>query len=175
VTAHSIACDRPDPAALRRVLGHFATGVAVVTTPDLHNGSMPVGVTVNSFSAVSLDPPLVLFSAARTLRSMPALLAARHFGINLLSAAQRDISARFAVPGASKWDQVTTVEAVLPGCALLEGALAHFECVPHATHDGGDHVIFVLRVIRCQADTAQPPLLFFRGGYCALQPDMRAT
>jgi flavin reductase (DIM6/NTAB) family NADH-FMN oxidoreductase RutF len=159
-----------DSRSFRDALSHFATGVAVITAPGLTPDEAPVGVTVNSFTAISLDPPLVLFSAARKLHSLPALLAARHYGINLLNGEQESLSARFAKADTSKWDGVKAEAGKQVECALIPGTLAHFECVPHATFDGGDHMVFLVRVVRFAVDLACAPLVFFRGAYCRLEP-----
>jgi flavin reductase (DIM6/NTAB) family NADH-FMN oxidoreductase RutF len=165
-----------DSTAFRRALGHFATGVVVITAPGLAESDKPIGITVNSFTAISLDPPLVLFSAARSLRSLPALMAAQHFGINLLHHQQRHVSSRFADARSSKWDGIGFEPGETLGCPLLRDTLAHFECLPHATFDGGDHVIFLVRVERFwTSTTADAPLIFFRGDYRNLEQIFPAT
>lgn len=153
-----------DPRALRQALGHFATGIAVVTArgEDEEN----IGMTMTSFNSVSLDPPLVLFSVARSAFSLPAMLAAKSYAINLLDDAQQHISDRFARASSDKWADVEHRPG-LHGAPLIKDALAHFECAPYASHDGGDHVIFLARVIRFSASTGEP-LIFFRGRYCRL-------
>src|SRR5262245_66668145 len=131
--------------AFRRALGEFATGVAVVTARG--KGEELIGMTMSSFNSVSLEPPLVLFSVDRKARSLPAMLEARGFAVNILARDQEQISNRFARALSSKWDQVRTSvgHAEAP---LISGALAHFECVPYGKYDGGDHVIFIVRVVR---------------------------
>jgi flavin reductase (DIM6/NTAB) family NADH-FMN oxidoreductase RutF len=147
----------------RRSLGEFATGVAVVTARG--KGDELVGMTMSSFNSVSLDPPLVLFSVDRKARSLPAMLEARGFAVNILARDQERISDQFARALSNKWDQVrvTVGHAEAP---LISGALAHFECAPFGNYDGGDHVIFVVRVVRhATRDGAAAPLVFFRGRY----------
>jgi flavin reductase (DIM6/NTAB) family NADH-FMN oxidoreductase RutF len=152
-----------DPTAFRTALSQFATGVAVITAQG--PGGLAVGMTMSSFNAVSLDPPLILFSVDRRARSLPAMLEAKGYAVNILSRAQQALSDRFARAVADKWTDV----AHRPGHAdarLIEGALAHFECEPHARHDGGDHVIFLGRVVRfAVAAGGGDPLVFFRGRY----------
>jgi flavin reductase (DIM6/NTAB) family NADH-FMN oxidoreductase RutF len=150
----------------RRALGQFATGVSIVSLRGLDDE--PVGITVSSFNSVSLDPPLVLFSVARDARSLPALTAAKGYVCNILSAEQEHLSNRFAKPLTDKWRAVDHA----PGYAdapVIAGALAHFECAPHAQYDGGDHVIIVGRVVRFAQASDAGPLVFFRGRYHSLQ------
>ncbi|MFS8036879.1 flavin reductase family protein [Xanthobacter sp. AM11] len=154
-----------DPAAFRRTLGQFATGVAIVAAqgPD---GAM-VGMTMSSFNAVSLDPPLVLFSVARTARSLPVLRAAAAYGISVLARHQEALSARFARPLSPKWADLDIARGD-GGAPLIPGAAAHLVCVPHAIHDGGDHEIFVARVRAHGARPAADPLIFHAGRYRSL-------
>ena len=162
-----------DARAFRKTLGRFATGVAVVTAKAA-DGAL-IGVTMSSFNSVSLDPPLVLFSIGRSAYSLNAMLAARGFGINLLSRAQRDLSDRFAKAQTDKWRDVAHVVSDLEA-PLLDGALAHFECRPYAHYDGGDHVIFVVRVLRfSEPSSGEEPLVFFGGRYRSLEDEDQAS
>jgi flavin reductase (DIM6/NTAB) family NADH-FMN oxidoreductase RutF len=152
--------------AFRDVLGRFATGVVIVTAaaPDGH----PVGMTINSFNAVSLDPPLVLFSVDRRARSLKPLRSAPGLGVNILARDQQDLSDRFARPRDDKWEGVRW-RAGIGGAPLLEGAVGHIECVRHAVHEGGDHLIFVCRVVGLEAAGGSgEPLAWYRGCYCGL-------
>lgn len=155
---------RFDPRELRNALGRFATGIAVVLARD-EDG--PIGVTVNSFSSVSLDPPLVLFSMARTLYSLPRMERADAYTVNVLLEGQEAVSNRFARPGADKFVDIA-LKAGHTGAPVLHPALASFECVPHAHYDGGDHVIFLGRVVHLHLEGEGDPLLYYRGGYRAL-------
>lgn len=158
-----------DDRLFRRALGEFATGVAIVTARG--SGEELIGMTMSSFNSVSIDPPLVLFSVDRKARSLPSMLAAKGYAINILARDQENISNQFARALSNKWDQVKTSigHAEAP---LITGALAHFECEPYAHHDGGDHIIFVVRVVRHTAHSGQPaPLIFFRGRYRDLVDD----
>ena len=154
-----------DSRDLRKGLGCFATGVTIVTTVDAAGG--PVGLTVNSFNAVSLDPPLVLFSLRRQANSLAAFLAAEHFAVNVLRAEQQALSHSFAIASADKWRGVDYVTWD-SGCPILPDALSKFECRIRHTHDGGDHVIFVGEITRMECDVDGQPLLYFRGDYCGL-------
>jgi flavin reductase (DIM6/NTAB) family NADH-FMN oxidoreductase RutF len=151
--------------ALRDVLGSFPTGVAVVTAVGA-DGEL-FGVTVSSFNSVSLDPPLVLFSLARSLYSLERFLSADVFAVNLLREDQADLSTRFATALADKWSGVPYRDGP-SGSPILEPALAVLECRHYAQHDGGDHVIVVGRVTHLEADHRHMPLAFFRGRYRTL-------
>ncbi|MCF3948834.1 flavin reductase family protein [Acidiphilium sp. AL] len=151
-----------DYCSFRKALSHFATGVAVVTARG--PAHEPIGMTMTSFNSVSLDPPLVLFSVDRRALSLPAMVAAQGYAINILSRCQETLSGQFAQARGEKWANVEVV-AGYTEAPLLQGALAHFECEPHAHYDAGDHVIFVIRVIRFSANEREAPLLFFRGKY----------
>ena len=151
-----------DSRAFRAALSSFATGVTVVTArgPD----GAPVGVTVNSFSSVSLDPPLVLWSLDRRALSLPVFEAAGHFAVHVLSAEQAHLSDRFATRGASdKFEGVDWSEGI-GGVPLLPGIAARFECRRHAAHDGGDHRIYLGRVLRFE-NNGDATLAFQRGAY----------
>ncbi|WP_240783973.1 flavin reductase family protein [Tabrizicola caldifontis] len=151
--------DPSDPRALRDAFGRFATGVTLVTTLGPEG---PVGFVANSFSSVSLDPPLVLWSPARASSRFAIFTGARHFAIHVLEAGQRDWVARFARGGAgfAGLDHSLTSE----GLPALSGALARFDCARHAVHDGGDHAIILGRVLR-MAVRAGKPLVFSQGRY----------
>ncbi|MCK8784420.1 flavin reductase family protein [Roseomonas sp. NAR14] len=153
-----------DTRQFRNALGRFATGVAVITAKGPEEA--PIGMTMSSFNAVSLDPPLVLFSVDRRANSLPAILAAEGYAVNVLGQDQQPLSDRFARAGIDKWAGVThrLGHAEAP---LLEGAIAHFECAPHAVHEAGDHVIVVARVLRFAA-CDEAPLIFFGGRYRGL-------
>ena len=150
------------PELLREVLGLYPTGITVVTAKAA-DGAL-YGVTVNSFSSVSLDPPLVLFSLARKLHTLEALLSAKAFAIHFLREDQRHISARFAKALSNKWEDVPYREGVT-GSPVLEPALAVLECDLYAQYDGGDHVILLGRIAHIERDAGSNPLVFFRGRY----------
>ncbi len=151
-----------DPRTLRDALGCFGTGVTVVTTLDAQGG--PVGLTANSFTSVSLDPPLLLVCLARTAGSLPAFEAHANFGVNVLHIGQQLTSGRFAGRGEDRF-AATPWEAWETGIPILRSSLASFECARHAMYDGGDHVILVGRVIQVRFEPRRDPLLYFRGKY----------
>ena len=147
----------------RRALGEFATGVAVITAQGASGGL--IGMTMSSFNSVSIDPPLVLFSVDRKANSLPAMREAKGYAVNILARDQEQISNRFARALSDKWADVrkTVGYAEAP---LITGALAHFECEPYAIHNGGDHLIFVARVVNYSVrEGSSSPLVFFRGRY----------
>ncbi|MBP2478096.1 3-hydroxy-9,10-secoandrosta-1,3,5(10)-triene-9,17-dione monooxygenase reductase component [Crossiella equi] len=145
----------------RGVLGHFCTGVAVVTAPG------PVGFACQSFAALSLDPPLVLFCAGRESRSLPVVREHGVFAVNLLGEAQREVSAVFGRRGPDKFTQVQWTP-LASGAPLLTGSLTWLDCAVRAVHDGGDHVIVVGEVLELGPDSPERPLLFYRGRYTGI-------
>jgi flavin reductase (DIM6/NTAB) family NADH-FMN oxidoreductase RutF len=146
---------------LRTALGRFATGVAIVTCLDA--GGRPVGLTANSFSALSLEPPLVLWSLRCTSPSLPAFAAAAHFAVNVLAESQVELSRRFASQVADKFAQGHWA-AGIGAAPVLGGCAAVFECATERALDGGDHVLFIGRVLRV-SDVGVAPLLFQGGHY----------
>lgn len=151
----------PDEAAFREVLGRFATGVTIVTAVA---GDEPVGMAVNSFTSVSLDPPLVLFCAARTSTTWPRIRSARRFAVNILGDHQEGVSRLFATRGADRFGSVAWHVGV-SGAPLLDDVLAFVDCTIEAEHDAGDHVIVVGRVLDLGIGAECGPLLFHGGGY----------
>lgn len=149
------------PAELRRVLGAFATGVTVVTTLD--SDGRPCGLTVNSFSSVSLDPPLVLWSQSCAAPSYPVFRQADRFAVSILAADQIHVSERFSRKSADKFGGIATIEG-LGGIPLIDGAAAHVECRSVVSYPGGDHTIFIGEVERIDR-SARQPLLFGVGRY----------
>jgi flavin reductase (DIM6/NTAB) family NADH-FMN oxidoreductase RutF len=150
----------PDQArAFRTALGRYATGVTVVTAQA---ASGPVGMTANSFTAVSLDPPLVLWCPARRSARFAALTGAAHFAIHVLAHDQLDLGLHFARTG-DDFSPFAT-ERTPEGAPALGGVLARFDCTAHAHHEGGDHAILVGRVIRATFRDGAP-LLFWGGLY----------
>ncbi len=152
-----------DPREFRRSLAQFATGIVVVTTKDI-NGKT-VGLTMNSFSSVSMDPPLVLFSIAKSSFNIMNFVQAKAYAINVLGSKQRNISDQFSRAGEDKWKDVKFFDGEL-GVPILDGVAAYFECTPFAQCDGGDHTIFVARVEKHKmAEEDVVPLLFYQGQY----------
>ncbi len=155
------------PPRLRQAFGTFATGIAVIgaRAPD---GTL-VGTTVNSFSSVSLAPPLVMFCPARALGAFDVYNTAQHFSASVLRRDGRAVSERFARTGTGKWQGVKH-RIGETGVPLLEGALATFECEVEARHEAGDHLLVVGRVLRLEVPEEADPLVFFRSHYRELAP-----
>ncbi|MFE2533981.1 flavin reductase family protein [Streptomyces sp. NPDC059371] len=160
-----------DPARFRHVLGHFATGVTVVTAPaaDAGDPAGPAGFACQSFASLSLDPPLICFMVARTSTTWPRIARAGVFCVNVLGAHQGDLCRGFAVSGADKFAGVVHDAAPVSSSPRLAGAAAWIDCTVHAVHTGGDHLIVVGRVdaLGTSGDAGEdvPPLLFHKGRF----------
>ena len=157
-----------DSRTLRDALGCFATGVTVVTCFDTRQ--RPFGLTANSFTSVSLDPPLLLVCVHKLAASAAALTAAGHFAVNVLQTGQQPDSIRFSTRdedrfGNSDWSPGEY------GAPVLGNSLSVFECEHYAVHDGGDHHLLVGKVLKASFDPTLDPLLFFRGRYRRLHFD----
>jgi flavin reductase (DIM6/NTAB) family NADH-FMN oxidoreductase RutF len=157
-----------DPRTLRDALGCFATGVTVVTCFDAD--AQPFGFTANSFTSVSLDPPLLLVCVNKAASCAPALTGASHFAVNVLQTGQQPASIRFATRdedrfGGGDWSPGEF------GAPVLMESLGVFECEREAVHDGGDHHMLIGRVLKASFDPALDPLLYFRGRYRRLHFD----
>lgn len=160
-----------DPMEFRRALGTFPTGVAIITTCG--SDGQPVGLTCNSFSSVSLDPPLVLWSLRRASKSLPAFREASHFAINILAEDQRELSARFASSSILDKFEGIPCRTGHGGVPLVEGCLARFHCSTYAEYEAGDHYIFVGRVERFEHHREDDPLVFYKGAYMILAQSLR--
>jgi flavin reductase (DIM6/NTAB) family NADH-FMN oxidoreductase RutF len=144
----------------RIVMGHFATGITVVASRDAQGE--PVGLTVNAFTSVSLDPPLVLVCIHKKAEGHDAVLAAGHFGVSILAEDQGDIAMVFSQEDPlSRFEGVETWDGPL-GSPILQGALAWIDCHIEEVFPGGDHSILLGRVQGCEASDGDP-VLFFRG------------
>jgi flavin reductase (DIM6/NTAB) family NADH-FMN oxidoreductase RutF len=157
-----------DPRTLRDALGCFATGVTVVTC--LQPDQTPAGLTVNSFTSVSLDPPLLLVCLHKMAASAPALRSAECFAINVLQTGQQPASIRFSTRDEDRFGS-TPWACGEGGAPILEESLCVFECERFAVYDGGDHDILVGKVVKASFDAALDPLLYFRGRYRRLHFD----
>lgn len=153
-----------DPSQFRQLLGRFATGVAVltVTTPQ----GNPLGMTANSLSSVSLRPPLISVCVDREAEMHDAILTAREFVVNILSSPQETLARRFADQHEDRFDGIG-YRLSPEGLVLLDGALAHIECIRQAEYPAGDHTIVMGRVAGGATSDGRP-LLYYRGGYAAL-------
>jgi flavin reductase (DIM6/NTAB) family NADH-FMN oxidoreductase RutF len=157
--------------ALRRVFGTFATGVTVMTV----GGAEPHGMTANSFTSVSLDPPLVLVCVDRTTIMHRCLETAAHFGISVLTVGQAGLARYFADPrrpvGSAEFARVAAVAGERTGVPLISDALAWFECEQWRRYDGGDHTIVVGRLLTTALPGEADALLFHRGRLRPVGPD----
>jgi len=151
-----------DRQEFRKAMGCYATGVTVITA--LSPEGKPVGMTVNSFNSVSLDPPLVLFSLDRKATHFADFMAAQHFAVHILSETQQALSRTFSTQGIDRWAGLA-YECWDTGCPILPGSLASFDCITEARHEGGDHIIFVGKVVRLGHAPEGAPLLYYRGKY----------
>lgn len=153
-----------DERRFRDALGAFPTGVAIVT--GLQADGTRLGMTVSSFNSVSLDPPLVLFSVARSANSFEAWTSLDRYAVNILSERQEEVSNRFARSRTDKWENLAVIDGET-GLPTLPDSPAVFECEAYAQHDGGDHAILVGRVVamRVGIPSGQDPLVFFGGRY----------
>ncbi|WP_326565161.1 flavin reductase family protein [Amycolatopsis rhabdoformis] len=152
---------------LRTALGKFTSGVCVITT--LSDDGKREGITVNSFASVSLNPAMVLWSIARGAPSSATFTTAPRFGVNVLSARQKDLSTRFSRPAADKFAGLDGVTTGLGAVPMLDGAVAQFECRNQFQRYGGDHLIIVGTVDLVRT-WDRPPLVFFAGQYADLDP-----
>ncbi|MCB9442327.1 MAG: flavin reductase [Mycolicibacterium sp.] len=158
-----------DPRTFRHVLGQFCTGITIITTLD---GDVPIGFACQSFAALSLEPPLVLFCPTKMSRSWQAIEDSGKFCVNVLTEKQREICARFGSKEPDKFAGVDWHPSEL-GSPILDNSLAHIDCTVHSVHDGGDHfVVFGLVQSLSEVPKVKPrPLLFYRGEYTGIEPD----
>lgn len=155
-----------DSARFRQVLGHFPTGVTVITAGK---GSDRAGVAIGSFFSVSLDPPLVGFCAGKQSSTWPRIRETGSFCVNVLADNQEDVSRAFASKAADKFEGLGYSPGPFSGAPLLDGALAWIDCEIAAVHDAGDHEIVVGLVHDLGVTDETGPLVFFRGGYANLR------
>jgi 3-hydroxy-9,10-secoandrosta-1,3,5(10)-triene-9,17-dione monooxygenase reductase component len=155
----------PDAARLREVMGHFVTGVAVVTAsgPD-----GPAGLTTNAVTSVSLDPPLLLVCFDNASRTLPVVRDSGRYAVNVLRAGQEELARIFASKRVARAKFEAVTHTVAHGVPVLDDALAWIACELEALHAAGDHTIGIGRVIEMDADRDGEPLAFFRGGYIGL-------
>ncbi|GII60547.1 monooxygenase [Sphaerisporangium krabiense] len=152
-----------DPRHFRNVLGRFATGVVAITAMDPATGE-PAGIAVNSFTSVSLDPPLVAFCVAHTSSTWPRLRQAGRVCVNVLADHHEDVSRQLAAKGTDKFAGLAWTSSP-GGHPLIDEALAWIDCSIEAEHPAGDHLIVVARVHDLGTHADRGPLLFFRGSY----------
>jgi flavin reductase (DIM6/NTAB) family NADH-FMN oxidoreductase RutF len=157
------------PRQFRDSLGLFPTGIAVVTAA-LDDGTVG-GLTVNSFTSISLDPPLIMVALARSIASLAVFEEAQHFAVSLLRADQRHVSAAFAKSDLAKWQAGHHRTGTL--APIIHPNLVAFECETYARHDGGDHRLLLGHVIHIETpqDASPQPLLYYRGQYRELSEE----
>lgn len=161
MSLHSIAVE---PLSFREALGHYASGITVITS---HIEGEPIGFTCQSFYSVSMSPPLVSFSVMSTSASYPRIRQAGRFAVNILSGEQVRISNQFARRGTDKWHGVEWQESPL-GNPIIAGSLHWLDCEIHAEHPAGDHLIVIgeVKALNLKDAAATQPLLYFKGQYC---------
>lgn len=152
-----------DAAQFRHVLGHFLSGVTIISAIDPDTG-LPTGLAASSFTAVSLDPPLVSFCAAKTSSTWPRIRAASHYCVNILGEGHEELSRRFASKAADKFSGVAWRPGA-SGAPVIEDALAFIDCRLHQEVEAGDHVIAIGGVLELGAREGTGPLAYYRGGY----------
>lgn len=162
VVVHDDPQAREAARTFRDVLGCFASGITVITTMSPEG---PVGMTCQSFSSVSLEPPLVTFIPARTSRAWPMIHRSGRFCVNILSSEQEHVSAQMATKGADKFAGIEWTPAGVTGSPVIAGTLAHLDCTIHTVHEAGDHFVVIGRVEHLEQGGAGEPLLYFQGRY----------
>jgi 3-hydroxy-9,10-secoandrosta-1,3,5(10)-triene-9,17-dione monooxygenase reductase component len=155
-----------EPLRFREALGHYASGITVITSLI---DDEPLGFTCQSFYSVSMSPPLVSFSVMANSYSYPKIRQAGRFAVNILSGEQARISNQFARQGADKWHGVEWQESPL-GNPIIGGSLHWLDCEIHSEHAAGDHLIVIgeVKALNLQEAAATQPLLYFKGQYCNL-------
>lgn len=151
-----------DSATFRRVLGHYPTGVCVVTAVDAEDA--PIGMVVGSFTSVSLDPPLVAFFPAKSSGSWPRIETIGRFCVNVLASDQLPLCRQIAAPGPDKFAGIAH-RVSANGSPILDDVVAWIDCTLEAVHEAGDHFIVLGRVVALEVDRPGLPLLFFQGSY----------
>ncbi len=160
-----------DPKRFRQVLGHFCTGVTVVAGVD---DGEPVGFACQSFAALSLDPPLVLFCPGRSSRTWPIIERSGNFCVSVLTHAQQRVSSVFGRGGADKFAEVGWTHAP-SGAPVLDGVLAWIDCTVETVHEAGDHYVVIGRVTALGQHNDERPLVFYRGAYTGIEPESVLT
>ncbi|MCP8634451.1 flavin reductase family protein [Pseudomonas mosselii] len=162
----SLPCMAIEPLRFRQALGHYASGITVITS---HSDGEPLGFTCQSFYSVSMNPPLVSFSVMSSSASYPGIRQAGRFAVNILSGEQVGISNQFARRGTDKWQGIDWQTSPL-GNPIIAGSLHWLDCEIHAEHAAGDHLIVIgeVKALNVQDADAAQPLLYFKGQYRSL-------
>lgn len=155
-----------DGATLRQALGQFPTGVALVTTRGADG--QPVGLTINSLAALSLQPPLVLWSLMNRSANRPVFDACSHFAVHVLGAHQTELARRFADPRVADRFAGLAWAPGLGGAPLLADALVHLQCALHRCDEGGDHTLYIGRVLAVQQQAQGDPAVYWRGQFASV-------
>jgi 3-hydroxy-9,10-secoandrosta-1,3,5(10)-triene-9,17-dione monooxygenase reductase component len=155
-----------DPAQFRHVLGHFCSGITIISSTD---GTTPVGLTCQSFFSVSLEPPLVAFSVSSSSRSYPAIRSAGTLVVNILSSSQDEISRSLGRPGSDRWRGIAWSPSPVYGHPVIDGVVAFLECRIEQEVECGDHILVIARVQHLEATRNRTPLLYFRSQYHRLE------
>ncbi|GHH30361.1 flavin reductase family protein [Streptomyces lanatus] len=166
VDTHSDTTAEIDPAHFRKVLGHFCSGVTIISAFD---GRKPIGFTCQSFLSLSLDPALIAFSASKTSTTYPRIREIGKFVVNVLASDQDEVSNAFAKSGTDKWAGVHWKPGQILGHPVIDDALATLECEIAEETECGDHFLVVARVRHLEAASELKPLLFFQGSYHRLE------
>ena len=145
--------------AFREALAHFASGVTIVAA---RRATGPIGFTATGFTSVSLTPPLILVCVAKTASAYDGVVGAELFGVSVLGEAQRSIAERFATSGVDRFAGVSVLAGPVASAPLIDGALAHLECRPHARHDAGNHTLLIGEVLGASTTVGRPLLHFAR-------------
>jgi flavin reductase ActVB len=162
--------DSISSAAFREAMAHFASGVTIVSA---RRATDLVGFTATGFTSVSLRPPLILVCVAKTASAYDGVVGAELFGVSVLGEAQRSIAERFATSGIDRFAGISVLEGPVASVPLIDGALAHLECRPHARHEAGDHTLLVGHVLGATV-TLGRPLLHFARRFGAFAPGSHA-
>jgi 3-hydroxy-9,10-secoandrosta-1,3,5(10)-triene-9,17-dione monooxygenase reductase component len=169
-SAVTLSAYEPEPQRFRQVLGHFATGVTVIT--GMHE-RRPIGFACQAFAALSLEPPLVLFCPAKTSGTWPRIARVGQLGVNVLASSQRDLARKFGISAADKFAGVPWTAAA-NGAPILDGALTWAGCTVESVHESGDHFIVIARVTELGDCVPGDPLLFYRGRFTLSVTDSKA-
>ncbi len=154
-----------DSVEFRRTLGHFATGITVITAMTADG---PVGAVANSFTSVSLEPPLIAYCAANASSTWPRIVNESNFCVNILSADQEHVSRTFATPDIDRFAHIGFRGSSVTGSPILTDVLAHIDCETEQRIPAGDHTLVIARVVDLAVHREGAPLLYFRGGYASL-------
>lgn len=153
--------------SFKECMRQLTTGVTVITTISEDNKKL--GVTINTFCSLSLDPLLILFNLKKTSFCYNKFINSKHFTVNILSNDQQKISDLFTKAGEEQWKEIKTIKNTLTDCPAIQGSLAFLECIPQSFYEGGDHTIIVGKVINSVKLSDKKPLVYFSSNYTKIQ------